>query len=174
MQQVPLTSISPDLRFGLAEVIARRERFPALGGADVVVDGCVPASLAVPAYLRYADRDAELIVRGIGCELDIERALADGIRVLGESGDVSDLGCAVVVLDAVDSCFRESGLWRGNIYLVGGRALTAVLEFAGADPGACRDPVVVMRELAALELAYLFPVAGKFRCGRYDARFSTG
>jgi hypothetical protein len=133
-----------------------------------VVNGCVPASLAVPAYLRYADRDAVLTVLGFGRQLDVERELADRIQALGESGDIDDLGRAVVVLEAVDSCFRAAGLWGGNIYLAGGRALTATLEVAGAEPGARCDPVVVMRELAALELAYLFPVAGKFRSGRYD------
>jgi hypothetical protein len=169
-QRIPLTSIAPDLRFGLAGMIAFPQAFPALGGVRASVAGRILAPAAVPAYLRYADRDAELIVSGFGQVVDVERELADGIHAIGESGDLGGLGMAVVVLDAIDSCFRDSGLWSGNIYLAGGRALTAAFEVAGADAGGCFDSVVVMLELAALELAYLFPVAGKFRSGRYDGQ----
>lgn len=169
-QTIPLSSIAPDLRFALAGMIACAPAFSALGGVRASVTGRISAPAAVPAYLRYADRDAELMVSGVGQVIDVERELADGIHAIGESGDVDGLGMAVVVLDAIDSCFRDSGLWGGNIYLAGGRALTVALQVAGADVGARFDPMVVMRELAALELAYLFPVAGKFRSGRYDGQ----
>jgi hypothetical protein len=33
-----------------------------------------------------------------------------------------------------------------------------------------RGPEPVLRELAALELVYLFPIAGKFRSGAYDGQ----
>jgi hypothetical protein len=33
-----------------------------------------------------------------------------------------------------------------------------------------RGPETALRELAALELAYLFPVAGRFRSGSYDGQ----
>lgn len=48
--------------------------------------------------------------------------------------------------------------------------MARVLELAGVEAGEYRDPLAVVRELAALELAYLFPVAGKFRAGRYDGQ----
>ncbi len=91
-------------------------------------------------------------------------------RCAGESGLVDDLSLAVIALDAVDRCFRAAGLWRGNVYLAGADALSRVLELVGVEAGEYRDPLAVVRELAALELAYLFPVAGKFRAGRYDGQ----
>lgn len=167
-QKVPLALISPDLRFALADVIAFPQNGTTVGDLDVLILSCLRGWPMAPAYLRYADRDAELIVLRPDQPVDVGQELANVIHALGESGDLDDLGRAVVVLEAVDSCFRASGLWGGNIYLASGRALTAALEIAGAEPGVRRDPVLMMRELAALELAYLFPVAGKFRSGRYD------
>ncbi|HVB41197.1 MAG TPA: hypothetical protein VNF47_00655 [Streptosporangiaceae bacterium] len=163
-QRIPLSSISPDLRFALAGMSA----FPTLGGVNAFVTGCIAGSPAVPAYLRYADRDAEIVAAGPGELAGVERELADRVRLLGESAVLDDLSTAVFALDAVDRCFRQAGLWRGNIYLAGSGALTAVLRIAGAGTGACREPTLVVRELAALELAYLFPVASKFRAGEYD------
>jgi len=168
MQRIRLSSLPPDLRFGSADAIADPEAFPALAHMSVHVTGCLSASPAAPAYLRYSDRDAELLVIGIGEPVDVERELAERIHALGECEVLDDLSAAVVVLDVVDRCFRDAGLWRGNVYLAGGAALTAVLEIAGA--GFRREPATVVRELAALELAYLFPVAGKFRSGTYDGQ----
>lgn len=168
--RIRLSSISPDLRFALAGGIACSEAFPGLGGASVAVTSCVPEPPAAPAYLRYADRDAELIVLRHGEPIDLDQELANVTHELGESGELDDLGRAVVLLDAVDSCFRECGLWGGNIYLAGASALNAALQVAGVDVSGCRDPVIIVRELAALELAYLFPVAGKFRSGWYDGQ----
>ncbi len=111
----------------------------------------------MPDYLRYCDRGAEVLVRG---QVDVERELARRIGVLAQCGPVDDLSLVVMALDAADRGFRESGLWRGNIYLAGAPALMAVLEIGGVEPVGLRDPLTVIRELAALELAYLFPVAG--------------
>ncbi len=83
---------------------------------------------------------------------------------------IDDLSLAVIALDAADRCFRESGLWSGNIYLAGASALSRVLALIAVEPDDYRDPLSVMRELAALELAYLFPIAGKFRAGEYDGQ----
>lgn len=168
--RIRLASLSPDLRFALAGAIAHPEAFPWPGGVSVAVASCVPEPPAAPAYLRYADRDAQLVVDLVDEDFDIETRLADRIQAVGMSGELDDLALAVVVLNAVDSCFRGSGLWSGNIYLVDEPALAGALEIAGARPGLCRDSVDVMRELAALELAYLFPVASKFRAGMYDGQ----
>ena len=134
------------------------------------MSGRLPASPGVPDYLRYCDRDAEVQVLGPGGPVDVARELGGRIDALGECGLVDDLSLAVIALDAVDRCFRAAGLWRGNVYLAGAGALTRVLELAGVEAGEYRDPLAVVRELAALELAYLFPVAGKFRAGRYDGQ----
>ncbi len=103
-------------------------------------------------------------------DVDVERELVRRIGVVAESGPVDDLSLAVIALDATDRCFRDSGLWQGNIYLAGTGALSRVLELAGIGEGGCREPLAVVRELAALELAYLFPIAGKFRAGQYDGQ----
>jgi len=124
----------------------------------------------MPAYLRYADQELEVVVLGPGEPVDLAGLLAERIRELGESGVLDDLTAAVVALDAVDHCFRQSGLWRGNIYLAGAGALAAVLGIVGVASRARRESSVVMRELAALELAYLFPIARKFRAGAYDGQ----
>ena len=76
----------------------------------------------------------------------------------------------MVALDAVDRCFRESGLWPGNIYLAGAEALYGLALTHGRHRWLFRGPETVLRELAALELVYLFPVAGKFRSGAYDGQ----
>ena len=170
-QKVPLALISPDLRFALADVIAFPQNGTTVGDLDVLILSCLRGWPVEPAYLRYADRDAELIVLRPDQPVDVDQELASVIHGRGESGELDDLGRAVVLLDAVDACFRECGLWGGNAYLAGGWALTAALQIGGGDVSGCRDPVTVMRELAALDLAYLFPVAGKFRCGRYDGQF---
>ena len=169
-QRIRLSSISPDLRFALAGAIAYPEAFSGFAGASVAVTSCVPEPPAAPAYLRYADRDARLVVHAVAGDFDVETELAERIHALGLSGELDDLALTVVVLDVVDSCFRESGLCGGNIYLVDELGLIEAAEIAGAGPGYIRDPGGVMRELAALELAYLFPVAGKFRAGKYDAQ----
>jgi hypothetical protein len=169
-QTVRLAAMSPDLRFALAGPIAYPAMFPRLGEVSVAITSCVPAPPAAPAYLRYADRDATLAVDPVDEEFDLEEALAGRIRAIGQSGKLDDLALTVVVLDVVDSCFRESGLLDGNIYLVDEPALIAALEIAGAGHVLCLDPVSIMRELAALELAYLFPVASKFRAGMYDGQ----
>ena len=69
----------------------------------------------------------------------------------------------------MDRCFRDSGLWPGNIYLAGAEALRLALDVMGDTP-LFRGPEPVLRELAALELIYLFPIAGKFRSGAYDGQ----
>ena len=91
------------------------------------------------------------------------------IREISGCGSFNDLDAAVVALDAVDRCFRECGLWPGNIYLAGAEALRLALDVMGDAP-LRRGPEPVLRELAALELVYLFPIAGKFRSGAYDGQ----
>jgi hypothetical protein len=168
MQRIPVSSIAPDLRFGLADIFDD----PAVSARDsrytLQVTGQLSESPSAPAYLRYSDRDAELSVLGTGKAIDVEKELARRVELLGDLGPLGDLGTAVIALDAVDWCFRESGLWSGNIYMAGAETLGMVLQAGAADPASFRRPLDVVRELAALELAYLFPIAAKFRGGRYD------
>jgi hypothetical protein len=170
IQQVPVTSIAPDLRFGLTDVFTDTGVAELVGGPVMQLMSQLPGLLEAPDYLRYADRDAEVCVLGLGETAGVESELARRISVLAESGPVTDLALAVLALDAVDRCFREAGLWSGNIYLAGARAMTSILDIVGVDTAEIRDPLMVVRELAALELAYLFPVAAKFRAGRYDGQ----
>jgi hypothetical protein len=121
-------------------------------------------------YLRYAARDAIIAADGIGSASELAARLGAHIQASTEAAVANDLSGAVLALDAVDRCFRESGLWPGNIYLAGTGTLTILLHLAQDPEPVHRDPGVVLRELAALELAYLFPVASKFRSGEYDGQ----
>lgn len=167
---IRVSAYSPDLRFAMAGAIAYTEAFRGFRGANVDVTSFVPAPPAAPAYLRYADRDAVVVVHLEDEDLDVETELAERIHALGQSGELDDLALAVLVLNVVDACFRQSGLWDGSIYLVDEPALTGALEIAGASAGLSRDPMAILRELAALELVYLFPVASKFRARMYDGQ----
>jgi hypothetical protein len=167
--RVSAASIAPDVRFGAVGVLADPGRAVTIGGAVVHAESCLPSSLAVPRYLRYADRDAVLVADGVEDRGALESCLSHQVGAPGGTG--AELGVAVIALDAADRYFRESGLWAGNIYLAGVGALASVVGLVQAGSGsACRDPVAVLRELAALELAYLFPMAGKFRSGAYDGQ----
>jgi len=138
-----------------------------IGDLPVRAESCLPLSAAIPRYLRFADRTAVLVAEGAS-DADVQRCLANQVQVLAESHAAADLIAAVIGLAVVDRAFRAAGLWPGNIYLAGIRALPSVLGLAGV--GALREQATeaALRELAALELAYLFPVAGKFRSGGYD------
>jgi hypothetical protein len=168
--RVRAADLAPDLRFGVAPALAGPGRPLRIGDMVIRTEGCLPPSAMVPSHLRYADRDTVLLVGGISDRGELERCLGEHVQAMGQSGVLDDLGMAVIVLDAVDHCFRESGLWDGNIYLAGTRALTTVLDLAGAVQPRHAEPGVISRELAALELAYLFPVARKFRSGAYDGQ----
>jgi hypothetical protein len=163
-------SIAPDLRFGAANALADPATALAIGDVLIRAEGRLPHSLAVPRYLRYTDRDAVIVVEGVDKLDELERCLSDQVRAIGQSDTLDDLSAAVIALDAVDYCFRGSGLWQGNIYLAGTESLSIVLNLVGARDPAYRASEVVSRELAALELAYLFPVARKFRSGVYDGQ----
>lgn len=162
--------LAPDLRFAAVRALADPAACVLVGGLPVRAETCLPHSPAIPAYLRYADRDAVVVADGTDILGDLERCLAG--QILADAGhDASDgLSTAVIVLDAVDRAFRESGLWPGNIYLAGTRALPAAMSLADTAGPTILDSETVMRELSALELAYLFPVAGKFRSGAYDGQ----
>jgi hypothetical protein len=164
--RVRASAIAPDLRFGAAGALADPGALVVGSGVTIRAEGCLPHSTAVSRYLRYADRDAILVADGVDELGDLESCLSEQIHVAA----VDDLGSAVIALDAVDRWFRESGLWRGNIYLAGVGALSAVLDLVQGAGSACRQPEAILRELAALELAYLFPIAGKFRSGAYDGQ----
>ena len=168
--RIRASSIAPDLRFGATRALADPANSVVVGGVVLRAEGCLPVSSAVPVYLRYSDRDAVIVAGGIEDASGLEPCLNEQVRAMAESSALDDLSAAVVALDTVDRCFRESGLWRGNIYLAGAGALAVVLDLVGARDAACREPEIVLRELAALELAYLFPVAGKFRSGEYDGQ----
>jgi hypothetical protein len=179
--RTPVTAIAPDLRYAAASLIADPAASVTALGATVRAEGCLPLSASIPRYLRYADRDAVLLAEGLcGCG-ELDSWLAGQIRAADGPHGLGRLGGAVIALDAADRCFREQGLWAGNIYLAGGGALTALLDLTGADGSPIRltetasrsegrEPGDTIRELAALELAYLFPVAGKFRSGAYDGQ----
>ncbi len=137
----------------------------------VRAEGCLPQSPVIPRYLRYAHREAVLVVDGVSSVAEFELCLGERIRALADSGSLDDLAAAVIAMDAVDRCFRDTELWSGNIYLAGAGTLRVVLDLAGECPDLLpRGPEAVLRELAALEIAYLFPVAGKFRAGTYDGQ----
>jgi hypothetical protein len=168
--RVRAACLAPDLRFGAARALADPAITVVAGGVSIRAEGCLPSLPGLPRYLRYADRDAVIVADGIDEIGELEWSLNQQIRAMTEPGSCADLSTAMLALDAVDRCFRDRNLWPGNIYLAGTRTLTVVLDLAGAvrlnDP----DPEVVLRELAALELAYLFPIAGKFRSGGYDGQ----
>lgn len=168
--RVRACDVPPDLRFAAVSALAEPASCVIVGGLPIRAEGCLPDSPEVPAYLRFADRDAVIVGDGVDVRGDLERCLAAQILADAEGDRIDDLSESVVVLDVVDRAFRESGLWRGNIYLAGTHALPAVMSLAGATEPAVPDPGTVVRELAALELAYLFPVAGKFRSGGYDGQ----
>lgn len=169
--RVRAASIAPDLRFGVAGVLADPAGVVLASDVTIRTEGCLPLSPLIPRYLRYAHREVLLVTDGAGSLGELVSCLSECIHTLADSGGWGDLGAAVIALDAVDRCFRAAGLWTGNIYLAGPEALRVVLDLVKEDAGQLpRGPEPVLRELAALELAYLFPVAGKFRAGAYDGQ----
>jgi hypothetical protein len=163
-------SLPPDLRFGAVESLARPGQFVDLGGVTVSSRGCLASDAAIPAYLRYADRDATLGLEAGARPGDLERALASRVRAHGEESTLDTRCAAILAMDAVDVAFRTTGLWPGNIYLAGWEALRALLDVAViTEPGA-HPPAACLHELQALELVYLFPIASKFRDGVYDGQ----
>jgi hypothetical protein len=166
---ISAASIAPDLRFAVADALAAPGRARQIGDRTLRAESHLPRS-AIPAYLRYADRDAVIAADRIGSAGELAARLGAHIQASTEVAVTDDLSGAVLALDAVDRCFRESGLWPGNIYLAGTGTLTIVQHLAQDPEPVHRDPAVVLRELAALELAYLLPVAGKFRSGAYDGQ----
>jgi hypothetical protein len=167
--RIPASSIPPDLRYAAADVLADPAAGDAIGAVTLHSQGCLPAWDAFPPYLRYADREAVMIAEGTGEQAVLEASLARVITEISDCGAFNDVDAAVLALDAVDRCFRQAGLWAGNVYLAGAEALRLALEVMGDAP-LRRGPEPVLRELAALEVAYLFPVAGKFRSGAYDGQ----
>jgi hypothetical protein len=168
--QIKITDIPPDLRFAVATLLS------APGGALVIpglgairADGCLLRREGVPAYLQYSDRDAVIEADGFDL-LELRERLSAQLRGAAETGPVTDLGRTVILLDALDRSFRDSNLWRGNIYLAGVAALSSLARVAGLGTAEARWSERLLRELAALELVYLFPVAGKFRLGMYDGQ----
>jgi hypothetical protein len=168
-RRIPAASIPPDLRFGAADMLADPSVDDRIGDVTLHAQGCLPPWPAFPNYLRYADRETILVAEGVDESAELEACLAQVISEISGSGAFNDLDAAVVALDAVDCCFRESGLWSGNIYLAGAEALRLALDIMGDTP-LFRGPEIALRELAALELVYLFPVARKFRSGAYDGQ----
>jgi hypothetical protein len=167
---MPAASIAPDLRFAAVGALADPGGAVPIGDMVLRVEGRFSRSSAVPLYLRYADRDAVIVADGVDGSEELETRLAEHIRAIAKAKTLDDLSVAVIALNAVDRCFRESGVWPGNIYLAGVGTLAAVLRLARDLEFVHRKPEAVLRELAALELAYLFPVAGKFRSGEYDGQ----
>ena len=167
--RIPAASIPPDLRFSVADILAHPAACDLIGDVTLRAQGCLPPWPAFPRYLRYADRETVIIADGIDEPAELEACLAQVIKEISGSGSFNDLDAAVVALDAVDRCFRESGLWVGNIYLAGAETLRLALDVMGDAP-LFRGPEPVLRELAALELVYLFPIASKFRSGAYDGQ----
>jgi hypothetical protein len=168
--QVPVSVVAPDLRYALAPALAVPGETQHIGRVAMRAQGSLPPWRAVPTYLRYSDRNVVVDADGIDTLDELERYLGDHVQALGRHRDLDDLSAAVVALDAADYCFRESGLWQGNVYLAGTSALGAVLHLAQIAGPRFREPEMVSRELGALELAYLFPIARRFRAGDYDGQ----
>lgn len=167
--RMPAASIAPDLRFGAAGALADPPRSVLIGDVTLRAAGALPHWPTIPRYLRYADRDTIVVAEGVKERDELESCLAAKIADTAESGPFDDLSTAVAALDVVDRCFRESSLWPGNIYLAGTEALALVLDLVRNGP-LHRGPEAVLRELAALELVYLFPIAAKFRSDAYDGQ----
>src|SRR5262245_38796712 len=128
--RMPAASIAPDLRFAAAGTLADPGDDVPIGDTVLRAEGRFSRSSAVPLYLRYADRDAVIVADGIDDADELETRLAEHIRAAAEAGALDDLSVAVLALDAVDRCFRESGLWPGSIYFAGTGTLAAVLHLA--------------------------------------------
>lgn len=168
--QVPASVIAPDLRYAVAPALAVPGDTQVIGHVAIKAQGSLPPWRAVPTYLRYSDRNVVLSAEGADTLDELEQCLGDHVQALGRHRDLDDLSAAVVVLDAADHCFRESGLWQGSIYLAGTSALGAILAVAGISGPRFREPEMVSRELGALELAYLFPIARRFRASDFDGQ----
>lgn len=168
--QVPAGVIAPDLRYAVAPALAVPGDTQVIGHVAIQARGSLPPWRAVPTYLRYSDRNVVLTAEGVDTLDELEQCLGDHVQALGRHRDLDDLSAAVVALDAADHCFRESGLWPGSVYLAGTGALGALLEVAGVAGPRFREPEMVSRELGALELAYLFPIARRFRAGDFDGQ----
>ena len=166
---IPAAAIPPDLRYGVADELADPAVGDVIGTVTIHAQGCLPAWDDFPHYLRYADREAIIIAEGTDKQAELEECLARVIREVAEDGSFNDLDTAVLALDAVDRCFREAGLRPGNVYLAGTEALRLALDVM-VEASRSQGPEPVLRELAALELVYLFPIAGKFRSGAYDGQ----
>lgn len=168
--RISASAIAPDLRFVVTAALANPGHIVPIGDVAVLAESTLPQSSAIPLYLRYADRDAAIATDGLDSLGELEVRLAEHLQVIAKTGPLTDLSLAALALDAVDRCFRQSGLWSGNIYLAGAGTIAAVLHLARSLQLVRPEPETVLRELAALELAYLFPVAGKFRASEYDGQ----
>jgi hypothetical protein len=165
--RIKVTLIAPDLRFALRSAIAKPGTAVRLADLVARADSALPPELPVSTYLRYADQDAMITVEGVSAQNELEQRLGAHLQTMHGPDELSD---AVVALDAVDWCFRHSGLWAGNIYLAGAQSLAAVVNLTGGVSMSDQTAEGVARELAALELAYLFPIASRFRRGAYDGQ----
>lgn len=168
--RVAVAQIAPDLRFALRTAMTRPGVEVPVCDLMVRAEGSLPPGLPVGTYLRYADQETVITAEGAGTHRELQDRLAAHIRTAAETDLDGGLSAAVLALDAVDWCFRHSGLWRGNIYLAGGRSLTEVLHLVDDRLVPDRVDRTAARELAALELAYLFPIAARFRRGVYDGQ----
>jgi hypothetical protein len=54
------------------------------------------------------------VAEGVDGLTDLAACPPQVIREIAECGSFNDLDAAVMALDAVDRCFRESGLWPGS------------------------------------------------------------
>jgi hypothetical protein len=166
---LPSSRVPPDLRFAAAPALARpgNECLPLGGGVELRVRSALDRPDLLPAYLLYADRDAAL---------ETDPALPDDALLerlapcLSRRGDErqADLALAIGALRILDDVFRAAGLWLGNVYLAGCRGLESLIRALSWTLSAGAESHGLLRELAALELIYLFPVAAKFRQGAYD------
>jgi hypothetical protein len=166
---LPSSLVPPDIRFAALPALAR----PGSGRMPLGADGILRAKTtlahpeSMPTYLLLADRDAELVADGPQSDEELLELLAASLRQ--ECGQPqSDLILLVGAMEILDRAFRATGLWRGNIYLAGYQSLeslTRVLSWTAATSAGVPE---LLRDLQALELIYLFPVASKFRRGRHD------
>ncbi len=174
--RIPSSLVPPDLRFAAAPALARPGHLSLRlsAGAELRATTTLPRPLSIPAYLLYADHDAVLVASGVTTHTELFELLAGSLAEERQQQHAS-LGQTVCALGVVDEVFRSTGLWQGNIYLAGYRSLHALglvlswplsIGSAATDTAAAAEQV--LRELHALELIYMFPVAAKFRGGGYD------
>lgn len=161
--------VPPDIRFAAVPALVHpgSRRLPLGEDSILWVRTTLPNSESMPAYLLLADRDAQLVADGVQSDEQLLELLTLSLKQECEQLQ-ADLALLVGAMEMLDQVFRAAGLWQGNIYLAGYESLESLTRILSWSSATSADTPKMLRELQALELIYLFPVASKFRRGCYD------